>query len=51
VRRGETHELKAAKEAAIADYRAVLKLPEVAAQPSEPHKTARARLTALGETP
>jgi beta-barrel assembly-enhancing protease len=50
-RRGETHELKAAKEAAIADYRAVLKLPEPAGAPSEPHKTARARLIALGETP
>ncbi len=50
-RRGETHELMAAKDAAVADYRAVLKLPEPAGATSEPHKTARARLTALGETP
>ncbi len=48
VRRGETLELKAAKDAAIADYRAALALPEPAGAPSEPHKTARARLLALG---
>ena len=48
VRRGETHELKSAREAAIADYRAVLRLPEAAGTASEPHATARTRLTALG---
>ncbi len=50
-RRGETLELKASRDAALADYRAVLKLPEQAGGASEPHKTARARLIALGETP
>ncbi len=51
VRRGETLELKAAKDAAIADYRAALALPEPAGGASEPHRTARARLTALGVAP
>jgi predicted TPR repeat methyltransferase len=51
VRRGETLELKAAKDAAIADYRATLALPEPAGTASEPHRTARARLLALGATP
>ena len=47
-RRGETLELRASREAAITDYRAVLRFPEPAGNASEPHKTARARLTALG---
>ncbi len=48
VRRGETLELKSARDAAITDYRAVLRFPEPAGGTSEPHKSARARLTALG---
>lgn len=48
VRRGETYELKSARDAAITDYRAVLRFPEPAGSISEPHVTARARLTSLG---
>ena len=51
VRRGETYELMSLRDKAIADFRAVLKLPEPAGAPSEPHKTARARLQALGVPP
>jgi len=51
VRRGETYELRSAREPAIADYRAALKIPEQAGIASEPHATARARLTALGVSP
>lgn len=47
-RRGETLELKSQRESAISDYRTVLRFPEPAGVVSEPHKTARARLTALG---
>lgn len=47
-RRGETLELKSSRDAAIADYRAVLRLAEPVSGSSEPHKAARARLTALG---
>lgn len=47
-RRGETLELKSQRESAINDYRTVLRFPEPAGAASEPHKTARARLTALG---
>ena len=48
VRRGETLELRSQRDAAVADYRAVLRFPEVSGVVSEPHKTARARLTSLG---
>ncbi len=47
-RRGETFELKSQREQAINDYRSVLRFPEPVGVVSEPHKTARARLTALG---